>query len=412
MVGGLIVGGIALVCVVLWMRARYRMRERSRFLLGESREDEARLSARAGVDLRRFFILSQRLLWGQTQPDLFTVDLDAVIAELLGEYPDFFVAHLVVAFIRREQGKDELADQALARAREIEAKLDVPPERSLRHLLPSEEEWAGIPPPVSLQEVVPGVVWRVPAYFVHGVAPLHEVSNATIVRRRDGGLVIYNPVEVPLEIRDQILALGEVTHLVIATKFHNHFIEASQRLFPRAKTYGVRGHLNNPPSKDLHFDGFLQEGEPLFPGEIDEFAFGGHEFEEVVMIHRDTRTAILHDLLVSNRAGLEGHTFWIRLYSFCWGIDERVGVLSYQVILWTKFLSVRRTVRALLLADVERVLVAHGPVVPAPGESPQLHRALGWVCQLGPIEHLVLIRDFFGGQPGFFRDFVKYMIRG
>jgi hypothetical protein len=87
-------------------------------------------------------------------------------------------------------------------------------------------------------------------------------------------------------------------------------------------------------------------------------------------------------------------------------------VLSYQVILWTKFLSVRRTVRALLLADVERVLVAHGPVVPAPGESPQLHRALGWVCELGPIEHLVLIRDFFGGQPGFFRDFIRYMIRG
>ncbi len=412
MYGGIIVGGIALACVFLWLRARHRLRLRSRFLLGEWRSAEADLSARAGVDLQRFFILSQRLFWGQTQPDIFRVDLRSVMAELLREYDGFFLAHLMVAFILREQGADEEAEEALARARQLEAAQSLPPERSLAHLLPTDAEWAGEAPEVRLQEVVPGVIWRVPAYFCHGKSRFREVSNATIVRRRDGCLVIYNPVAVTPEIRDQILALGEVTHLVIATKFHNCFITASQQAFPGAKTYGVTGHRKNPPSENLHFDGFLREGQPLFPGEIDEFAFGGHEFEEVVMIHRDSRTAILHDLLVSNRAGLEGHTFWLRLYAFCWGIDERVGVLSYQVILWTKFFSVRRTVRALLLADVERVLVAHGPVVPAPGESPQLHRALGWICKLGPVEHLVLIRDFFGNQPAFLRDFIRFQLRG
>ncbi|HGG57970.1 MAG TPA: hypothetical protein ENK31_09265, partial [Nannocystis exedens] len=289
MYGGLIVGGIALVGVFLWLRARHRLRQRSRFLLGEWRSSEAELSARAGVDLRRFFILSQRLLWGQTQPDIFKVDLSSVMAELLREYEGFFLAHLVVAFIFREQGRDEEAEEALGRARQLEAAQSLPPGRSLGHLLPTASEWAGEAPEVRLQEVVPGVIWRVPAYFCHGESRFHEVSNATIVRRRDGRLVIYNPVAVSPEIRDQILALGEVTHLVIATKFHNFFIAASQQAFPGAKTYGVAGHRKNPPSAHLHFDGFLREGQPLFPGEIDEFAFGGHEFQEVVMIHRDSR---------------------------------------------------------------------------------------------------------------------------
>lgn len=401
--------GIVVVGALLGLGARVRLRRRSRFMLGADRSAEAGLRAAAGIaDLRRFFVLCQRLLWGLTQPDLIRVDLAATNAQLLREFPDFFVAHLVVAFIKRSVGETSAADAALARAVEL-----APPGHPLAYLLPTQAEWAGEAPEVSLEEVVPGRIWRHAAYYTHGDSPLLEVAYATIVRRSDGGLVIYNPVAMPPAIAAAIAALGEVTHLVIGTKFHNLFIAEAQAAFPGAKTYGVPGHRANPPSRGLRFDGFLRAGAPLFPGEIDEIVVGGHQFEEVVMIDRPSRTAIVFDFLMSNRAGVPGHPFWLRLYTFCWGIHDRVAMPAYQVIMWTNFFAVRRAIRAVLAADVERALLVHAPTeAMADDGRGRLREGFAWVSEIGILEHIVLMRDYFVAQPSFFRDFVRYLVRG
>ena len=48
---------------------------------------------------------------------------------------------------------------------------------------------------------------------------------------------------------DEHSAIPDV--LVIGTKFHNLFIAEAQAAFPGAKTYGVPGHRENPPSRAL-----------------------------------------------------------------------------------------------------------------------------------------------------------------
>ncbi|MEZ4383818.1 MAG: hypothetical protein R3A79_20970 [Nannocystaceae bacterium] len=399
---------LVVVGVSVGLVARLRVRRYSRFMLGADKAAEAALAAVAGVeDLPRFFVLSQRLLWGFTQADLIRVDLDAAAAQLLREFDGFFVAHLVVAFIQRSRGENVAANRALARACEL-----APPGHPLAYLLPTQAEWAGDDPEVTLEEVVPGRIWRHACYYGHGGSPLHEIGYATIVRRRDGGLVIYNPVAMSPAIRAAIAALGEVTHLVIGVKFHNMFIAEAQAAFPGAKTFGVPGHATNPPSRDLHFDGFIRAGAPLFPGEIDEIVVAGHQFEEVVMIDRPTRTAIIFDFVMSNLRGAPEHPFWVRIYTFCWGIDDRVAMPAYQVIMWTNFLAVRRGVRALLAADVERALAAHVPTQAMADDcAGRLREAFGWVDEIGLLGHLVFMRDFFVAQPSFLRDFVRYLLR-
>ena len=67
--------GLVVVATLIGLGARLRLRRRSRFMLGAERSAEEGLRVAAGIDdLRRFFVLSQRLLWGLTQPDLIRVD--------------------------------------------------------------------------------------------------------------------------------------------------------------------------------------------------------------------------------------------------------------------------------------------------------------------------------------------------
>lgn len=400
----LIGGGIALAGAGSWLLARRGLSDRSRHLLGLTQADEAAMGAALGVDVGRLFVLGQRLIWGITQADLIRVDLEATSRELIAAFPELFVAHLLVAFTLRSTGKAEEADASLARARAL-----APAEHPFAYLLPSDDEWACVAPPVALEEVVPGQIWRLGAYFNHGTSPFLELAYATIVRRADGGVVIYNPVALSDEHHAAITAIGEVTHLVVPTKFHSLFITENQARFPAAKTYGVPGHRQNPPSAKLRFDGFLRAGAPLFPGEITEIPIGGHQFEEVALIHRPSRTAILHDMVTACTRD-RAHPFWYRLYSFVWGLDDRVGLYSYQPMMWTNLFALRRSLRALLEEDVARVLAVHSPASATAGDGRELLRQnFQWVTQLGVLEHAVLLRDFFGEQPGFLRDFVRYL---
>ena len=137
------------------------------------------------------------------------------------------------------------------------------------------------------------------------------------------------------------------------------------------------------------------------------------DLDDLGMIDRPSRTAILFDFLMSNRAGVPGHTFWLRLYAFCWGIHDRVAMPAYQVIMWTNFFAVRRAVREVLAADVERALLVHAPTEAMADDCRgRLREGFAWVSEIGILGHVVLMRDYFVAQPSFFRDFVRYLVRG
>ena len=404
----LAVGGVATALVggrlVLAQRS---VADRSIFLLGRGLADEAALSARVGAPVGRFYGLAQRALWGILQPDLIRADVDGACAALAGELGGLFASHVVIAFVRRARGQAQAADEALARARELAR-----PEHPFSHVLPSAAEWACEAPPVALEEVVPGVLWRVPVFYTHGLVPFHEFAYATVIRRRSGEVVLLNPVAMPEAIAAEIRAIGPVTHLVTPLKFHNLFVAEGQRLFPGARSFGVAGHRKNPPSAHLRFDGILDDRAPLFPGEIEQVAIAGHQFEETVFFHPESRTAFVHDLIFGCQPGRPGYTFWWRLYCLVFGIHDGFGVPSYHPMLWTNVPRLRASVARVLAWDADRVLCCHAPAsaIEAGGRE-VLEGALGWVRDLGTAEHAVMVGRYFREQPGFMRDLLRYLVK-
>lgn len=379
---------------------------RSSFFFGRTEDQVRALSAQVGVPLERFLIGAQRILWGVLQSDLIRVDLPSACAQLTAQHPDFFVTHLVVAFCKRSTGQAAEADAALARARAL-----LPAGHPLSYLMPTEPEWACAAPEGTLTELVAGSIWRCPGYYSYPQCPFHQFMHATIIGRRNGTLMLLNPVSLSPASIAAVRALGEVTHIVAPVKFHNRFIGEAQSLFPNAKTFGVPGHRVNPPSAHLRFDGFLDDAQPLFGEELQQVHIAGHQFEETAFFHPASRTVILHDLLLANLAGVPGSTFWLRLYAFVWGVHDEVALASYQPMMWTDIYALRRSLTKILAWDADRVFMCHAPDAAIPtGGREVLRKALGWASQLGAAEYLLLAGGFFRRQPGFLRDLIRYMV--
>ncbi|MCA9720125.1 MAG: DUF4336 domain-containing protein [Myxococcales bacterium] len=409
----IVFGAVAVAAVAATVQARLRVARRSALFPGRSVEEERALARASGegVELTRFFTLAQRLIWGVLQADLIKVDVEAVGRELEREFPRYFAAHLIQAFVWRARGEGARAEDSLRRAREL-----VRPDEPFAYIMPTDDEWNCVCPRDRLREVVPGVVWRFTSYYSHGLAPFLEFSMATVIRLRAGDIVIINPVEFDDEAVAAIQALGRVTHIVTPTKFHNLFIERARQQFPGAKTIGVPGHRGNPPSASIAFDGFLDDASPLFPGELDQITIRGNEIEEVFLLHRDTRTLIVHDILFFNLVSGSGegaprYPFWWRLYAWVWGVHDTITLPAYQVMMWTQFWRFRASLRAVLRWDVERIASAHGPWDEAPtGGSARLQSICGWVAELSMLEYLVMVTRFFRRQPGFLRDLLRFLV--
>lgn len=374
--------------------------------LGKSREQVDALSAQVGVPLEHFLIGAQRILWGVLHADLIHIDLPSACAQLIARHPNFFLTHLVVAFCKRSAGQIDEANAALAQARSL-----LSAGHPLAYLMPTADEWACIAPEGTLTEVVPGSIWRCPGYYFYPQSPFHQFMHATIIRRRDGSLMFLNPVSLSQASIAAVRRLGEVTHIVAPVKFHNRFIAEAQQVFPAAKTFGVPGHRVNPPSARLHFDGFLDDNRPLWGDELQQAHIAGHQFEETAFFHPASRTVILHDLLLANYAAVPGATFWLRLYAFVWGVHDEVALASYQPMMWTNIVALRRSLAKVLAWDADRVFLCHAPDAAVPtGGRDVLRKALGWASELRVPEYLLLTAAFFRRQPSFLRDLIRYMI--
>jgi len=350
-----------------------------------------------------FVTWTQRILWGLHLPEFVRVDVDAEAARLCRRFPDHFVAHLIDAFVARSRGRAARADEALERARRLAG--DAGP---LHYLLPSAEEWAGLAPEQRLVEVVPGQVWRVPAYTPAPHTPFQWNSVGTLVRAESGQVVFINPVALAPGVARAVEELGRMSILATATVPHHCHVEGLRAAYPRARHLGVTGHARHPPSRHLRFDGFLDAREPLCP-ELDLVVLAGFDFEEGMFLHRPSGLLIGQDLVMANFASDRETPFALRLYSFGFGVHDRLGLFAYQVPLYKHLPTLRAALRQVLSWDFRGVVGCHWRCEPYRGEHVQTYRALlSWLSNLSGSQHKRLLMRFAWHQFGILRDFLRY----
>lgn len=199
-------------------------------------------------------------------------------------------------------------------------------------------------------------------------------TRMTILRLRDGALVVHSPVALDAELRAQVDTLGSVVAILAPSRFHHLYAGEWAAAWPQALLCGCPGVVSRRP--DLRWGHTLGDTpHPLWRGELEQVSFSARSLEdEVVFFEPTTRTMVCADALFNLASHPSALT---RTAAWCLG-NHGPGATWVERLLIRDRVAARRQVDEMLAWNVDRVLLAHGaPVEQAGGDV--LRRAYAWL---------------------------------
>ena len=122
-------------------------------------------------------------------------------------------------------------------------------------------------------------------------------TRMAVVRLTDGSAWIWSPVALSEELADDVESVGPVRFIVSPNKIHHLFLGEWAERWPEARMFAPPGLARRKP--ELNFAGELSdEADPGWAADIEQAIFHGSvAMEEVVFFHRESRCAIVCDLI-------------------------------------------------------------------------------------------------------------------
>lgn len=253
---------------------------------------------------------------------------------------------------------------------------------------PSEEGWAGpirlytpldVPKPLAENVwLVDGPAVRMAAFGTHLPFP----TRMTIVRLANGDLWLHSPTAPSEPLRRRVEAMGRVAHLVSPNKIHYAHIAAWKAAYPEARAWASPGVRERAASQGIavSFDAELGDAPPPdWEAELEQLVFRGSRFlDEVVFLHRASRTLLLADLIENFetdhlRPGLR----WLVRLAGSLHPDGKAPVDLRLTFLGCKD-EARACLRRMLAWQPERIVLAHGRCYLERGTE-ELRRAFRWL---------------------------------
>jgi len=118
----------------------------------------------------------------------------------------------------------------------------------------------------------------------------------TVARLADGTLWLHSPCAYSPALAAELAAVGPVAHIVAPNAVHDTYFEGWFQAYPSARFHGARGFSKFRP--DLKFtDALGDTPDATWTGTFDQLMVRGMpRLNEVVFLHRASRTLILTDL--------------------------------------------------------------------------------------------------------------------
>lgn len=121
-------------------------------------------------------------------------------------------------------------------------------------------------------------------------------ARMTVVRLADASLLLHSPIALSPALRARLDPLGAVRHIVAPNKLHHLYLGAALTAYPQARLYLPPGLAAKRPE--------FGAGEPLadsppaaWAAVLDQLVVrGSRAMQEVVFLHRASRTLIVADL--------------------------------------------------------------------------------------------------------------------
>jgi len=206
-------------------------------------------------------------------------------------------------------------------------------------------------------------------------------TRSVIVRLENDALWVWSPVETSPDLVEAVDRLGSVAHLVSPNKLHHLYLQDWTVRYPDARLWGPASTIRK--RRDLAFRDALTDTPPADWGpDLDQAWFrGSPAMDEIVFLHRPSRTVIVADLIESLDQGfLRAHwRWWQRPLARLDGISaDRPGAPREWRWSFIDRAPARRARDKVLGWDCERVIMAHGDWERADGHA-FLARALAWL---------------------------------
>jgi hypothetical protein len=198
-----------------------------------------------------------------------------------------------------------------------------------------------------------------------------------VSRLADGSAWVWSPVALTPDIVSFMETFESVGHIVSPNKIHHLFLAQWHDRWPSARMYAPPGLPQRKP--ELKFDAELGDTpDPAWAADIDQVIFRGSlAMEEVVFFHRESRTAIVCDLI--QRHPETAMTGWKGMLMRA---DSLVGKNGSTPREWRASFLRRgkaRAARAKVLGwKPERLLIAHGECAQT-GATEIIDQALSWI---------------------------------
>ncbi|MBL4685546.1 MAG: DUF4336 domain-containing protein [Nannocystaceae bacterium] len=188
---------------------------------------------------------------------------------------------------------------------------------------------------------------------------LHVGTRMTVVRLPSGALWVHSPVPLTPELHDELRQLGPVAHVVAPNLYHHMSAGPTAEAFADCRLY-ARPKLRTK-CKDLKIDVDLDEAAAeQFEGVIDAVHIAGTMLDEVVFVHRPSRTLISADLIENFKTSPH---FFTRQYLKVSGIHGKPGVSRMMRPMFRKRSLAREAIDRLMTLDFDRIVVAHGDIM-------------------------------------------------
>ena len=202
-------------------------------------------------------------------------------------------------------------------------------------------------------------------------------TRMAVARLSDGSAWVWSPVALTDDLVNFMNTFESVRHIVSPNKIHHLFLAQWRDQWPDAHVYAPPGLAQRKP--DLRFDAELSDDpDPAWATDIDQVIFRGSlAMEEVVFFHRESRTAIVCDLI--QRHPEATMTGWKGMLM---RVDGLVGKHGSTPREWRASFLRRSRARAarekVLSWKPERLLIAHGECAQT-GATDIIGKALSWI---------------------------------
>ncbi len=208
-----------------------------------------------------------------------------------------------------------------------------------------------------------------------GILPFD--TRACILRLNDGLLWVHSPVAPTPERLDVVRSLGDVGYIIAPNKIHSLGVDPWRAAFPAAQVWVSPRFTERHPK--IAFDGVLSDNGPeIWADEIRHQVFHGHRvLDEVVFLHKKSRTLIVTDLIQKHDpSGEHGFWRWVKKWA---GILGEKGGTARDIRASIADRDAARAARDEILSwDFDALVLSHGACLRT-GAKADVERAFAWL---------------------------------